>query len=265
MFLQHITISLHHSLHHIAFLSCQEHHQRDSSSFILDVQITYSDKDSVVSVMIDSKLAGNFIDYGTVIKLQLLLCSLNNPLKISIINSSTIRKGSIPLFSAWIQMQISSLHYETIYLLVTDTSGHLIILGIPWLHMPNPQISWSKYKITRWSDYCKENCLQCPQITNLLTFIKNPETPVTVSIPEEYKDFMYVFSKARVSGFPPYRPYNCAKDHSRIYPLSCMQQSAMEKYVQEALKQGYIEPATSPASARFFCIAYWGLNRITGR
>ncbi len=48
----------------------------------------------------------------------------------------------------------------------------------------------------------------------------------------------------------------------------------MEKYIEEALKQGYIVPSTSPAASNFFfvakkdgslrpCIDYWKLNEIT--
>lgn len=49
----------------------------------------------------------------------------------------------------------------------------------------------------------------------------------------------------------------------------------MEVYIDEALKQGYNEPSTSPAAAGFFfvekrgggglwpCIDYWGLNKVT--
>lgn len=38
-------------------------------------------------------------------------------------------------------MQIRSLHYEEILILVTNTLQHPIILDIPWLHLPDAQIS----------------------------------------------------------------------------------------------------------------------------
>lgn len=60
----------------------------------------------------------------------------------------------------------------------------------------------------------------------------------------------------------------------KIYPLSLPEQKAMEEYVEEALKQGYIVPSTSPAASSFFfvakkdkglwpCIDYRALNNIT--
>ncbi len=60
----------------------------------------------------------------------------------------------------------------------------------------------------------------------------------------------------------------------KIYPLSLPEQKAMEEYIEEALKQGYIRPSTSPAASSFFfvakkdgglrpCIDYRTLNNIT--
>lgn len=41
----------------------------------------------------------------------------------------------------------------------------------------------------------------------------------------------------------------------KIYPLSLPEQKVMEKYVEEALKKGYIVPSTSPASSSCFFVA----------
>eukprot|EP00063_Salmo_salar_P036675 XP_014011510.1 PREDICTED: RNA-directed DNA polymerase homolog [Salmo salar] len=59
-----------------------------------------------------------------------------------------------------------------------------------------------------------------------------------------------------------------------VYPLSQEETVAMETYVTESLRQGYIQPSNSPVSSRFFfvkkkegglrpCIDYRGLNAIT--
>ncbi|KAL0161463.1 hypothetical protein M9458_045188, partial [Cirrhinus mrigala] len=60
----------------------------------------------------------------------------------------------------------------------------------------------------------------------------------------------------------------------KIYPLSLPESKAMEKYIKEALSQGYIRPFTSPAASSFLfiskkdgglrpCIDYRALNRYT--
>ncbi|XP_053486038.1 uncharacterized protein LOC128610642 [Ictalurus furcatus] len=112
--------------------------------------------------------------------------------------------------------------------------------------------------------------------------VESPLSPASVKIPPEYHDLHEVFSKERASCLPPHRPYDCAIDllpgaslpWGRVYPLSQAEQQAMEEYIQEALRQGYIRPSTSPMSAGFFfvekkggglrpCIDYWALNQVT--
>ncbi len=44
----------------------------------------------------------------------------------------------------------------------------------------------------------------------------------------------------------------------KIYPLSIPEQKAMEEYIEEALRQGYIRPSTSPAASSFFFVAKIG-------
>ncbi len=86
----------------------------------------------------------------------------------------------------------------------------------------------------------------------------------------------------QASKLPPHRLWDCAIDllpgepvpRGRIYPLSIPEQKAMEKFIEEALQQGYVRPSTSPAASSFFfvakkdgslrpCIDYRGLNNIT--
>ena len=114
------------------------------------------------------------------------------------------------------------------------------------------------------------------------TSVESPETAIKVPLPVEYTEFSSVFSKTKAAALPPHRDIDCAIDllpdtmppKSRIYPLSIPETQAMEEYVEEALKLGYIRPSTSPASAGFFfvekkdgglrpCIDYRGLNAIT--
>ena len=113
------------------------------------------------------------------------------------------------------------------------------------------------------------------------TSIESPEVG-EVNIPPEYQDLSEVFSKARATQLPPHRPWDCSIDllpgaplpRSRIYPLSNKETASMQEYVDEALRQGFIRPSTSPVSAGFFfvekkdgglrpCIDYRALNNIT--
>ncbi|KAI2650240.1 Transposon Tf2-6 polyprotein [Labeo rohita] len=107
-------------------------------------------------------------------------------------------------------------------------------------------------------------------------------SPKLAQVPSEYADLIEVFSKTRAAALPPHRPYDCTIEllsgtcppRGRLYSLSIPEQAAMDKYIKEALENGFIHPSTSPAGAGFFfvekkdgglrpCIDYRGLNRIT--
>lgn len=89
------------------------------------------------------------------------------------------------------------------------------------------------------------------------------QSPLAIR-PNMYDDYLEVFSKAKASGLPPHRPYDCAIDllpgttspRCWIYPLSLLEQEAMKECIREALEQGYIIPFTSPASASFFFASF---------
>ncbi|KAK3510911.1 hypothetical protein QTP70_025547 [Hemibagrus guttatus] len=114
------------------------------------------------------------------------------------------------------------------------------------------------------------------------TSIASPLETRSLEIPACYAPFSDVFCPKKASKLPPHRPWDCAIDllpgepvpRGRIYPLSILEEKAMEEYIKEALAQSYIRPSTSPAASSFFfmakkdgglrpCIDYRALNQIT--
>uniref|UniRef100_A0A9J7Y295 Gypsy retrotransposon integrase-like protein 1 n=1 Tax=Cyprinus carpio carpio TaxID=630221 RepID=A0A9J7Y295_CYPCA len=106
--------------------------------------------------------------------------------------------------------------------------------------------------------------------------------PEPFRVPPEYMDLLEVFSKVQAATLPPHRSYDCAIElmpvtcppRGRLFSLSGPERLAMDKYLKEALDNGFIRPSTSPAGAGFFfvekkdgslrpCIDYRGLNNIT--
>lgn len=71
-----------------------------------------------------------------------------------------------------------------------------------------------------------------------------------------------MFSKTKATELPPHRSYNCSIEllpsttppRGLNYPLCPKEQQATEEYIQEALRQKYIVPSTSAASAGFFFV-----------
>ncbi len=141
-----------------------------------------------------------------------------------------------------------------------------VVLGRPWLTQHSPKMDWRSDEVLQWSDYCKQHCLLrvSPPTNSLLqncsTSVESPEPEAPFSISYEYGAFQDIFSKGAATKLPPHRPWDCAINllpeaklpKGRVYPMSIPEQAAMKEYIQEALRQGFIRPATSPAASSFF-------------
>lgn len=44
------------------------------------------------------------------------------------------------------------------------------------------------------------------------TSVKSPESQIQENIPEEYQEFMEVFSKVKTTGLPSHQSYDCMSD-----------------------------------------------------
>ncbi|XP_060729294.1 uncharacterized protein LOC132847773 [Tachysurus vachellii] len=116
----------------------------------------------------------------------------------------------------------------------------------------------------------------CLQINSAVT------TPVGPGLPAGYHDLAEAFSKVKATELPPHRPGDCCIEllpnttppKARIFPLSQPESKAINKYIEEELKKGFIRHSVSPASLGFFfvkkkdgglrpCIDYRALNDIT--
>ncbi|KAK3540671.1 hypothetical protein QTP70_034527 [Hemibagrus guttatus] len=207
------------------------------------------------------------------------------------IQSITRSRRQVSRSASPVLLQVSVLHVEEITLLVLEESMTDIILGRPWLEQHNPILSWKTGEVLKWGDTCFPGCfpelpvLQSPILTPLhvqATSIESPFVDRPLEIPTCYAPFSDIFCPKRASKLPPHRPWNCTIDlllgepvpRGRIYPLSILEEKAMEEYIKEALAQGYIRPSTSPAASSFFfvakkdgglrlCIDYRALNQIT--
>jgi hypothetical protein len=104
-----------------------------------------------------------------------------------------------------------------------------------------------------------------------------------MGVPREYHDFADVFSQAKASTLPPHRPYDLkinleeGKDPpptSRIYPHSQEEVKALQQFIAENLRTGFIRSSSSVHRAPVLfvqkkngklglCVDFHGLNKIT--
>ncbi|SOV04760.1 uncharacterized protein UDID_17177 [Ustilago sp. UG-2017a] len=103
-------------------------------------------------------------------------------------------------------------------------------------------------------------------------------------IPQEYHQYLDVFSRVKADKLPPHRTYDHqipleegkSPPFGPIYSLSEHELKTLQEYLEENLAKGFISPSGSPAASPILfvkkkdgslrlCVDYRGLNRITIR
>ncbi|KAK3508365.1 hypothetical protein QTP70_022939 [Hemibagrus guttatus] len=253
--------------------------------------LTAADVSIPVAALLNSGSAGNFISGALCRQLKLKTTATSTTYQIQSITGKSVSRRQVSRCVGPLLLQIGVLHVEKISLLVLEESTADVILGCPWLEQHNPILSWKTSDVLKWGDTCFNDCFsefpvpRSPSPNHLsvwATSIKSPLEKRSVDIPACYTPFSDVFCPKRASKLPPHRPWDCAINllpgesvpRGKIYPLSILDEKAMEEYIEEALAQGYIRPSTSPAAPSFFfvakkdgglrpCIDYRALNHIT--
>ena len=171
--------------------------------------------------------------------------------------------------------------------LVSDVGREDAILGYPWLAMFEPNFSWAhgtidvknlpivlrsinpmKERSTIARTTKKEAVLQPTEecgargaSTDLA--IKAHSEQKEVVIPPEYRCFASVFSDEESQRFPPSRPWDHAIElkpgapshlQCKVYPMTREEDEALDKFIDEQLLKGYIEPSKSPYASPFFFV-----------
>ncbi len=220
-------------------------------------QLTASNVTIPVSVLLDSGSAGNFIAGSLCRQLRLPSSATETVYQVQSITGKPLNRRHVRHSAGPIQLCIGQLHLETLHLLVLEGSTVDIILGHPWLVQHDSILSWRTGEVLKWGDSCFSQCFpDLPQpspsppvpLAINSTSIESPVEKQSVEIPSCYTPFSDVFCPKRAAQLPPHRPWDCAIDlfpgepvpRGKIYPLSLPEQKAMEEYIEEALRQGYI-------------------------
>ncbi|KAL0159058.1 hypothetical protein M9458_047134, partial [Cirrhinus mrigala] len=207
-----------------------------------------------VSALVDSGSSGNFISQECLNQLHLSRQRHRHEYSVRTIQGKPLGRGRIRHSSPHITLQVGLFHTERIRFLVLEDSTVSIILGRPWLQQHRPILRW---------DPC-----DCHKLESRI--LQRSRRSMLRS---------RMFSKQAATHLPPHRPWDCAIDllpdaklpKGKVYPLSIPERQAMEAYIEEALKQEFIRPSTSPAASSFFfvgkkdgglrpCIDYRQLN-----
>lgn len=123
---------------------------------------------------------------------------LHDPIKIRTIDGDLIGSGIITLSTNSFMLQVSTLHFETISILVTLITNQPVILGLPQMQQHGSKISWQdKKKKRKVVQILFPGLFVFPQTHSCIHLSRISDVTVTTYIPG-------------ASGLPPHRSYDCA-------------------------------------------------------
>src|SRR5882672_1763106 len=128
---------------------------------------------------------------------------------------------------------------------------------------------------------CFQLQISLPKVTG--HSMTTSEIPVDMSsVPEDYHEFVDMFSKYKAGKLADHRPYDLkitldkgtTPPYGLIYSLSQEELAALRKFIDENLTTGFIRPSRSPHGAPVLfirkkdgslrlCVDFRGLNRIS--
>ncbi|KAI5453489.1 hypothetical protein NCC49_005964 [Naganishia albida] len=258
--------------------------------------------------MIDSGATGNFIHSRVVQRYGLKLKRLSEPMPISVIDGRPIASGRLTHEATPIRLTTGA-HSKIIRLLPTILGQHDVILGLPWLQKHNPSIDWNKGEIVfrnetyspgRQPSTHNIRVISISEAKNLIFSNKAQGWVVDLHrdegglkinavensegsyIPEEFREFLPIFSSVSAEGLPEHSVYdheisippNAKPPAGPLNSLPETELKALDEYLQENLAKGFIRPSSSSCAAPILfarkkdgslrlCVDYRRLSTLT--
>jgi hypothetical protein len=216
--------------------------------------------------LLDSRATHNFINIRTIIHLGIGTRKLKIPRTVTNVDGTTNRAGQINRY-AYLLFEYQG-KAKNLPVFVTNLGKDRIILGLSWFQKLEPEISWTQGKLI--GDLTAKTSSKVLEINKTMLAtnwaIKNEADKVWISekdIPEQYKDYLDVFSEEKARRFPPPREDNHQIKFTEnvpkyfkadIYSLTVGQTAFLRKWLDEELNKGFIRPSKSPYPCPTFLI-----------
>src|SRR5271170_5622704 len=165
-----------------AFSPCVGNHlsinsPKNEENIILPITIRYSGAPISTFALVDSGASSSFIDITFAQSNSISLRLKATPRDLEVVDGRPISSGAITHETIPVQLEIGS-HAEDIQFDVTSLGHYPVILGMPWLTLHDPVISWSQRRVVFGSDYCGKHCLQqSPAVQSLPSRPTRSNTP----------------------------------------------------------------------------------------
>ena len=210
---------------------------------------------------------------------------LEQPKRLFNVDNTQNRSGEV---THYVELEVEThQHCQPMSFLVSDIGKEDVILGYPWLIAFEPRFQWGKGKLdpTYLPIICRstrptalpripaedEKCRIAKQLENDCT-VRTIATDLTieaekdkeeVTLPPEYQKYVSVFSEEEAQRFPPSQAWDHAIDFKKgapdaincpVYPMTRIEDEALDDFIDEQLAKGYIRPSISPYALSFFFI-----------
>ena len=233
--------------------------------------------------LVDSGATDNFIHTQKVRQLGLGTSLLDKPKRLFNVDDTQNKVGSVTWY---IDLNvITNQEKQQMRFLVSDIGRESLILGYLWLAAFEPHFKWKEgtlnlqylpimcqsIKPTRQQEDQQERQAIVAQLkeesTNWsiatdLAIQAKPE-PLDVVLSEVYRKYAPVFRKEEAQRFPPSHSWDHTIDFKsgapdaidcKVYPMTCAEDDALDKFIDEQLAKGYICSSISPYALSFFFI-----------
>lgn len=135
----------------------------------LKVTLWVNSQDALdIDALLDSGATGNYIDQEYAMKIGIVCEKKERPELVKAVDGTVLSSGPVSYHTRSLLMQRSQNHQEHIQFDLIDAPQFRLILGMPWLTLHDPKVSWAARTITLSSDYCKENCSQEMPCSNVI-------------------------------------------------------------------------------------------------
>ena len=239
--------------------------------------------------LVDSGATDNFIHPTFAKRLGLTMTPLETPKRIYNIDNTSNKSGSI---THSLELKVTTKGIEKVMrFLVTDIGNEDILLGYPWLATFEPKFGWKDAIIEtqalpiiitstvpvdsrsviaglQTEEEKREIIQELEETTTIRGIatelaIQAGEGKKKVEIPAVYDRFKRLFSEEASQQFPPKRPWDHAIELKsdapdaipcKVYPMTPVEDKALEEFIREQYEKGYIRPSKSPYASPFFFI-----------
>ena len=239
--------------------------------------------------LVDSGATDCFISPAFIKRMKLGTRPLQKPRKIWNIDNT---ENKDRLITHYINLNVQTKNIRRdIRFLVTNIGQEDIVLGYPWLSTFEPQFDWTHAVIheealpvvirmvnpripgnnpivattkTGTAEYIRTLCQSAIGATTATDLtIAAQQYTTKKAVPPEYQAYAKVFSEEESKRYPPKRIWDHAikfKEGSldvvdcKVYPLNQVEDVAVQEFITNELKKGYIRMSKSPYASPFFFI-----------